>query len=290
SEIGFINYKEINPKKLKLDYIVEEPSKQNNHYVSIVEKAKGLLNEDDFLKIVLARKKSINLSDDFDVWDTFLKVAKEMPNHFVSLHYTPKFGLWLGASPETLISVEGDIFRTVALAGSQAYKEGMLTQNATWTQKEIEEQALVSRYIIDCFKKIRLREYQDIGPKTVIAGNLMHLKTEFWVNMKEVNFPQLGTVMLRLLHPTSAVCGMPKEKAIEFISQNENFDRKLYSGYLGPVNLEGNSRIFVNLRCTEIINNIAVLYAGAGITTGSDPEKEFLETEMKMQAVGRFLQ
>ena len=76
-------------------------------------------------------------------------------------------------------------------------------------QKDIEEQALVERYVISCFKKIRLREYDEHGPKTMIAGNVLHLKTEFEVDMVATNFPQLGSVMLNLLHPTSAVCGMP---------------------------------------------------------------------------------
>src|SRR5690606_14602969 len=151
---------------------------------------------------------------------------------------------------------------------------------ASWTQKEIEEQALVSRYIINCFKKIRLREYDEKGPKTVKAGNLMHLKTDFTVDTRSVNFPELATVMLELLHPTSAVCGMPRQPALEFIKNNEGFDRRLYSGYLGPVNLMGETNLFVNLRCMALKSDQATIYAGAGVTVDSDPEKEWQETEM----------
>jgi isochorismate synthase len=178
----------------------------------------------------------------------------------------------------------------MSLAGTQS-GEGLESLNkATWTQKEIEEQALVSRYIINCFKKIRLREFEEIGPRTVAAGHLIHLRTDFEVNLSEVNFPELGTVMLQLLHPTSAVCGMPKEEAIRFIAAQEGYNRELYSGYLGPVNVEDESHIFVNLRCMQIRNQQALIYAGAGITRDSDPDREWNETEIKGNIIQKALE
>ena len=123
------------------------------------------------------------------------------------------------------------------------------------------EQAMVSRYIINCFKKIRLREFDEKGPKTAKAGNLLHLKTLFEVNMEETNFPELPTVMLDLLHPTSAVAGMPKEEALNFLKENEKLERAFYSGYLGPVNIGGSTHVFVNLRCMELFEDYVRLYA-----------------------------
>jgi len=110
------------------------------------------------------------------------------------------------------------------------------------------------------------------------------------VDMKATNFPQLGTVMLKLLHPTSAVCGMPREAAQEFIAQHENFDRSYFAGFLGPVNLGEETNIYVNLRCARLEGEKAWLYAGAGITEDSDPQKEWEETEMKCKIVGKFIQ
>ena len=118
-----------------------------------------------------------------------------------------------------------------------------------------------------------------------IAGNLVHLKTEYEVDMVATNFPQLGSVMLQLLHPTSAVCGMPLEPAREFLQANEGYDRQFYSGYLGPVNVKGESTMFVNLRCMQLLNKKAILYAGAGVTIDSDPEKEWEETELKFDTL-----
>lgn len=191
----------------------------------------------------------------------------------------------MGATPELLVSVEGTQFQTVAVAGTQPYQDGMDIKSVTWTQKEIEEQALVERYIISCFKKIRVREYDEYGPRTVVAGNLLHLKTEFKVDMQETNFPQLGSVMLKLLHPTSAVCGSPLKESLTFLQENEGYDRQYYSGYLGPVNINKASTLYVNLRCMQLFQDEAVLFAGAGVVADSEPEKEWLETELKMNTL-----
>ena len=152
-------------------------------------------------------------------------------------------------------------------------------------KKEIEEQAMVSRYIIEQFKTIRLREFTESGPRTVQAGNMIHLKTEYTVDLDNVIKPELGSVMLQLLHPTSAVCGMPKFSALSFIIANESLSRELYSGFIGPVNMNGLTQLYVNLRCMQILKTRAVLYAGAGITHGSKAEKEWAETALKCQTL-----
>ena len=97
-----------------------------------------------------------------------------------------------------------------------------------------------------------MREFEEKGPRTTKAANLLHLKTEFKVDLKSVNFPNLGGVMLDLLHPTSAICGMPKEESMAFNLAHEKHDRKLFCGFLGPVNIENETHLFVNLRCAEL--------------------------------------
>jgi isochorismate synthase len=134
-----------------------------------------------------------------------------------------------------------------------------------------------------------LREYTEIGPKTISTGNLLHLKTEYVVDTKALDFPQLPGLMLGLLHPTSAVCGTPKQAAVDFILATESHERSMYSGYLGPVNVAENTHLFVNLRTVEIKENHAVFYAGCGITEDSDPAKEWQETQMKCQTLQRIL-
>jgi isochorismate synthase len=257
-------------------------------FKALVESAKAAIAEGAFKKVVPSRCRFIPLPDDFQLSEAFQQLCAAYPDAFVSVVSVPGLGTWLGASPEILVSTytrhKQSMFRTVALAGTQPLSaEGTL--EAAWRSKEIEEQAMVSRYIINCFKKIRLREFEEDGPRTVAAGNLMHLRTDFVVNMDAVRFPELGSVMLRLLHPTSAVCGLPKEPSLRFLQQHEAYDRSLYAGFLGPVNVDQEINIFVNLRCMQLRQNGALLYAGAGVTADSDPEKEWQETEMKMKTL-----
>jgi isochorismate synthase len=248
-----------------------------------------------FQKVVLSRQKAIEFDYLINIGESVKKLSAMYPNAFISAVYLPvQNEIWMGASPELLVSLDKDgIFKTMSLAGTQAAHDSNGNKidptNARWSQKEIEEQAYVSRYIINCLKKVRVREYIENGPKTVAAGNLLHLQTSFSVDTKAIDFDQFATVMLELLHPTSAVCGMPMDSAKKFILENENYNREFYSGYLGPLNVNGSSNIFVNLRSLKMKGNTAYFYAGAGITEHSDPEKEWLETEMKMETLLKVL-
>ncbi|UXX81372.1 chorismate-binding protein [Reichenbachiella carrageenanivorans] len=262
-----------------------------DHFLTLVENCKASITDGYYQKIVPSRREKFRTDKSFHPVKELVKLCEAYENAFVSLVYLPNQGLWLGATPELLISVDEDQnFETISLAGTQEIQPAFELSQASWMQKEIEEQALVSRYIINCFKKIRLREYEEYGPKTVKAGNLIHLKTSYKVNMKEVNFPQLGSVMLDLLHPTSAVCGMPMLPAAKFLQENENYDREYYSGYLGPINYEGATALYVNLRCAKIYKHDMILFAGAGVTEDSDPEKEWMETEIKFQTLLNIIQ
>ncbi|MDQ6476895.1 chorismate-binding protein [Dyadobacter sp. LHD-138] len=252
-----------------------------------VELAVSAIRQKQFHKVVLSRTKELSYTDQFQPAKAFQKLAKAYPHAFVSLVNLPdQKELWLGASPEALVQQKSDgIFKTMSLAGTQKAKDEagnlIAKYDIRWGQKEIEEQALVSRYIVECFKKIRLREYLETGPKTVLAGNLYHLRTDFEVDTNAVNFPELSSVMLRLLHPTSAVCGVPKIPSLQFLSEIEGYDRTFYSGFLGPVQVESDSNLFVNLRTVRLKDGIATFYAGAGITEDSIPEREWEETELK---------
>ncbi|MFL5728242.1 MAG: chorismate-binding protein [Cytophagaceae bacterium] len=311
SESHSMLYRSDLPEKEKQDFVaivkenLSHPSEKNlplqeknnsgqaekENFAAIVKKALVNISEGKFKKVVLAREKNISSQTPLDAVDLFFRLAANYSNAFVSLVSVPEFGVWIGATPELLLSVDKEkIFRTASLAGTQAYREGTKLSDCVWTQKEIEEQALVSRYIINCFKAIRLREYEDEGPRTVRAGSLLHLRTDFLADTMKLGFPELGSQMLELLHPTSAVCGMPKEEAMKFILEEEKFERSLFSGYLGPVNFNSETCLYVNLRCARLFHQSVTLFAGAGITQDSDPEKEWMETEMKMRTIGDYIQ
>jgi isochorismate synthase len=226
------------------------------------------------------------LPENLDALSVFDRLCVNYPNAFVSLTSSPETGTWLGASPELLVTMDANgLFKTVALAGTQRYEEGMNLKQVAWTQKDIEEQAMVSRYIINCLKKVRVREYHEHGPRTVIAGSLLHLKTDYEVDTRDINFPLMGSVMLKLLHPTSAVCGMPHAPAFDFLKANEGYDREMYAGYIGPVNIQNETSLFVNLRCVQLFHDKVRAYAGAGVIADSLPQKEKEEVELKLQSI-----
>jgi isochorismate synthase len=256
-----------------------------SQFMSYVQEALDAIERDDFEKVVTARSLKLPVSKRDGILE-FLTLSEKYPNAFVCLFTSTFYGTWLGVSPELLVSVSRDqVFHTMSLAGTQPIKGYVDVKEAKWSQKEIEEQAMVSRYIVEQFKKIRLREFIEKGPRTVSAGNLIHLQTDYTVDMKKTERPDLGTVMLKLLHPTSAVCGMPMEKALDFIIKNEKMNRSLYSGYWGPVYKDGSCQLFVNIRCFRFFLESIQIYAGAGITHDSDPEKEWFETEAKINTI-----
>lgn len=272
---------------------VENTSKKTE-FLGWVSEAIQAIKRGPLQKVVLSRIDEQELPVGFSVMSALEELASAYPAAFVCALSIPALpGVWMCATPEILVEQKEGIFRTISLAGTQSGVDAdgfaLAPSQARWSQKEIEEQAFVSRYIIDCFKKIRLREYSEIGPKTISTGNLLHLKTEYLVDTQAMDFPQLPGLMLGLLHPTSAVCGTPKQEAIDFILATEKHERSMYSGYLGPVNLDNATHLFVNLRTVEIKGNHAIFYAGCGITEDSDPEKEWQETQMKCQTLQRIL-
>ena len=270
-------------KPIKNEYILGDGFEKD--YLQLVEEAIEHIKAGNCQKIVLSRRQKVNFSEKPCLNTWFMALCRAYPQAHISLVNIPKVGLWIGASPEILVSLDkNQIFRTMALAATQPYQGENLSQ-ATWAQKEIEEQALVSRYIINAFKKIRLREFEEDGPKTIRAGNLIHLRTDFWVDLKQISFPNLLPTMLELLHPTSAVCGMPKQESLEFIYMNEGYNREFYSGFLGQLNFRQETHLFVNLRCMQIIDKEAFLYAGGGVTAHSQAQKEWQETVFKMQTL-----
>jgi isochorismate synthase len=264
----------------------ESPANHSREFIQLVEKAVEEIRNEKFKKIVLSRTKVKELPEGFNPFRFFLLLCRKHPHAFTSLVSHPTLGTWIGATPELLAGLSKEnIFKTIALAATKPVTTAQQLNEVVWTQKEIEEQAIVSRYIINCFKSIRLREYEDEGPRTVQAGNLFHLRTDFTVNINEVPFPDLLFRMLKLLHPTSAVCGTPKEQAMNFITAMEKYDRELFTGFLGPVKINNETSIYVNIRCCKIQSGKVSFFAGAGITKDSVATNELEETSHKMKTL-----
>lgn len=191
-------------------------------------------------------------------------------NAFVYYWSHPQTGQWLGASPESLISLKGGSFSTVALAGT--LPSGGSEND--WTEKEKHEQQVVVDAIVAGLRQSGAAENIHIGERTTIkAGQLFHLQTLIAADIKAGNLLSL----VNYLHPTPAVGGLPKTTAVDYILSHEGYDRAYYTGYLGPFSKGDTARFFVNLRCAQITPQYLQIYTGAGITQGSDPDKEWEE-------------
>lgn len=243
---------------------------QKDAFENLVSKGIAAIQNGDFDKVVLSRK--IVLKEQIALVATFQNLIATYPTAFRYLFFHPKIGLWMGATPEQLVTINQNQFETVALAGTQLFSESII-----WTTKEIEEQQFVTDFIVSEIAS-KVENLVVSEPKTIKAGNLAHLKS---VISGQLTADFIGLDLITHLHPTPAVCGFPKESALDFILNNEAFDRTYYSGFLGEYNSNNQTDLFVNLRCLEVENNVVNIYVGCGITKDSNPEMEFLETENK---------
>jgi len=271
------NYNEI-PAEV---YLERSRKAGMTEHINLVKKGIEAIKANQFQKVVLSRKETVSISETNAI-SIFINLLNSYSTAFVYIWYHPKVGLWLGATPETLLKMEENRFSTMALAGTQTYKG---TLDVVWDDKEKTEQQIVTDYIVSSLQS-SVKEINVSKIKTVKAGNLLHLKTTISGNLK----PQTSNLktLLRKLSPTPAVCGFPKEVAKEFILDNENYNREFYTGFLGELNAN-NSELFVNLRCMQIKNNEAIVYVGGGITKDSIPENEWEETLNKAEIIKRVL-
>jgi isochorismate synthase len=251
-------------------------------YISLVNEIKQKATKGYFTKAVAARVSIEIAPPNFDAVLFFEELCHVYPNAFVSLVYTPKTGLWIGATPEVLLICTKSKFITYSLAGTKANTS--LNRKKSWGEKEKIEQEIVSQYIHKVFKSITRNKALLKGPETIQAANLLHLRTTFTYN--KVSVKQWNKVA-RKLHPTPAVAGLPKKKAIDFIQSHEKNKRDYYSGYLGYVNKDSNASLFVNLRCMKVQEGKLIIYTGCGITKDSIPTNEWKETEIKKQTLLR---
>ncbi|NMH27354.1 chorismate-binding protein [Flavobacterium silvaticum] len=252
---------------------------QKLHFESIVAKAVDAIKEGRFDKVVLSRKEVVTLGQ--SAFEIFSRLLSVYPNAFVSLWNHPETGCWIGATPERLLKGQNKEFQTMALAGTQQFQGD---ESVEWPKKEREEQRLVTDYIWNTLEPLTQTLVLS-EPHTHRAGNLLHIKTDISGQMRDAT--TLGD-LAKALHPTPAVCGLPKENAILFIKENEGYDREFYSGFLGERG-ENHCDLFVNLRCMKISNGQAELFMGCGITAESNPEKEFFETVNKSLTMKRVL-
>ena len=239
-------------------------------YETSVYMACAEMQEGNLEKVVLARNEI--LTGSYDAKNVFQNAVKKYPDSYgYYINIGPEE--WVGASPELLIHFEDGIIYTVALAGTKSLADD-------FTDKEREEQEMVADFIEEKLRTVGLADYTKAEVEEAKFGEIKHLKTAYTVQADKIQALEL----LKHLQPTSAVCGLPRDKSFAFIQEFETMNRSFYSGITGVLRKES-ATFFVNLRCMRFYQDKVEFFAGAGITKDSDPASEWEETEKKIKTI-----
>ena len=253
-------------------------TKEKEAYIADFNKFHHSLTDGTFQKIVLSRNSEAERRGSTTDKEIFLKACNLYPDMFVALVSAPECGTWLMSTPEILIKGNGSEWHTMALAGTMRN-----CADVQWSEKNIREQKYVEDYISSSLSPY-VSAIDVKGPYTSHAGNLIHLRSDFTFTLKHAD--HVGDV-INCLHPTPAVCGLPKKETLSFILNTEHSKRLYYSGFTGMLDADGETNLFVSLRCMNITPERFRLYAGGGLLDASTAEKEWLETEAKMETMKR---
>lgn len=274
-QLGEINALKYTGSKIKEKNGSYEATREE--YLSQIESIINSIKAGKIQKAVLSRIKIVPGDYTGQLAAIFEKLCRLYPNAFVYV-FKAEEHFWMGATPEPFAFLKNNIFQTASVAGTHE-NIGKYIHFKNWGNKEKQEQQYVSDHIQQTLETAKLSNITQFGPYVKKAGNLLHLRTDFTTSVGEIN----GSIgyLLEKLHPTPAICGYKTKDALKIIKATEKHDRQYYSGFLGPVGIDNSILLFVNLRCMQIYKTYLSLYTGGGITIDSNPEDEWLETEMK---------
>ena len=249
---------------------------QSEGYKVAFRSFKYQLDREHYQKLVLSFSQLKEWDGSGKEDELFVRAMDRFPNSMVYLVYTRKGGRWFGCTPELLLEGYGMKWHTMALAGTRTWEHG------NWNEKNSHEQRMVSDYIEGQLQSLGARITRH-GPYTSKAGHLFHLRTDYTFHLPKPTSP---LKILNLLHPTPALCGLPKMEAWNFIRLFERNKRMYYGGYLGPLNLRAETNIFVNIRCAQMRpGGKALFFAGGGLTRDSIFSEEKEEIKRKMETL-----
>jgi salicylate biosynthesis isochorismate synthase/menaquinone-specific isochorismate synthase len=256
------------------------------HYEEAVARAVQRIRGGHLDKVVLARELEVHAPRDHDPAAILGLLRQEYPSCYV-------FGVgrgeatFLAASPELLVRREGQRASTVALAGSIGRSadpavDDHLGERLLRSDKDREENAIVARRIAATLRRLSVWVTAAPEPLLVRVANIQHLATPI---RAQLTAPTGAIELAGALHPTPAVGGEPREKALRLIPSLEGIDRGWYTGAVGWTDAAGDGEFSVALRCALLRGPLARLYAGCGIVRDSDPAAELAETEVKLAAL-----
>ncbi len=258
----------------------------SGYFKSTVRSALESIAVDELSKIVIAHAIDIKANVPFDVINSLHNLRDRHSDCYIFAIGNAQKQNFIGASPERLVSIQNGQLVTDALAGS-APRGKSTSEDLQWAnillknRKEKREHKAVSDFILEQLKLMGLKPHQ-LPLQLLSLSNIQHLWTPIYAHLSK-DIKPLDVV--EQLHPTPAVAGVPRGVVCKKISHYEKFDRALYAAPLGWVDQDDNCEFVVGIRSALIEKNQARLYAGAGIVSGSNPDKEFIEIQLKLQSL-----
>ena len=237
-------------------------------------------------KVVLARRVELRCESGFDIPAALERLRSRYPNCTV---FAVRDGddCVLGATPEMLVSLEdgrvrGDCLAGSARRGANEAEDEAIGRALLADDKERREHAMVVRGLVESLRQVCVAIDAPQTPSLRKMANVQHLHTPI-----EARMPGERHVLelVERLHPTPAVGGLPKSRALCLINDNERFDRGWYAGPIGWIDAKGGGEFAVALRSALVQGRRAFLYAGCGIVSGSDPKREYEESRIKLEAM-----
>jgi isochorismate synthase len=241
-------------------------------------------------KAVLARQVEVAAAGPIDVPGVLHRLCLTAPES--SVFAVSRGGrTFVGATPERLVTCRGREVRTVAMAGStrrgtDPTADAMLAADLLASDKEREEHAVVVEMLRETLTPLTDGLEIPAQPAVLRLRHLQHLVTPVAGRLHE---PLSIIRLAELLHPTPAVAGSPRELALELIADEEPFERGWFAGPLGWIDRSGDGELVVALRSGIVADRSALLMAGCGIVADSEPDREWQESEAKLQALGSAL-
>ncbi len=253
------------------------------------EKVKSALKKieaGEVQKIVLSRQIEFELEKNGNISCIVEKLAERYPRCYI-FAYRKNGSIFFGASPEKLAKISNGWIEADALAGSisrgqDQVEDDTLAQSLLSSEKNLEEQQVVVSFIVNSFSKFCDEIIYEEKPIIRKLPNIQHL----WTPIKaKLNTPKSIFSILKEIHPTPAICGVPWINALYSIKEMENHSRGLFSGMIGWFNFNNEGEFAVAIRSALMNDRSVYAFAGCGIVKGSDPDDEFEESELKLKPI-----
>jgi menaquinone-specific isochorismate synthase len=236
-------------------------------------------------KAVLARIFDVELTEPVDPVDLIAHLRRVNRASYVFLFEPAPGATLVGAAPETVATLRDGVFHATAVAGSirrgdTAREQAELAARLLASDKDRAEQRIALDDMVARLGTVAHQIRTDPQPHVLTLDRIQHLETEIRASVPS----DVGILdLLRLLHPTPAVCGLPRDAALAFLAEEEPFERGWYAGPVGLFDAEGNGIFVPALRMGVTTGSGWRLFAGAGIVDGSVPAAEWEETAIKFE-------